>query len=170
MRHNTRQRQLGQHSEPHGRLYLILGRASPRRIPLESAEVSLARGHNSTSQYRALRSCRLLRCLWHQRGQPTKPKRTGFRNQHTQRGILTDQGGKSSARGASSGATRGGGSIIVVFFCTLHSALSAGCRRGSRKSCMWSYDMQTVKVARSVTHTAVNLKHKFEMHLLPTSI
>ena len=36
---NTRQRQQRQHSEPHGRMYLILGGASPRRVPLESAEV-----------------------------------------------------------------------------------------------------------------------------------
>ena len=34
----------------HGRMHLILGRDPPRRVPLESAEVSFARGRNSTSQ------------------------------------------------------------------------------------------------------------------------
>ena len=40
----------------------------------------------------ALTGCRLLRCIWHERGQSTNTNQIGFRHQHTQRGILTDHG------------------------------------------------------------------------------
>ena len=60
--------------------------------------------------------------------------RTGFRRQHTRRGILTDHGWQRSVQGPAGDATRGGGSTIVVLFCTLHSALSAGCRIGSSQT------------------------------------
>ena len=66
--------------------------------------------------------------MQHLRGQPINTNRTGFRDQHTQRGLLTDHGGQSSAQGRSGGATHEGGTIAVLF-CTLHSALSAGCHR-----------------------------------------
>ena len=83
----------------------------------------------------ALTACRLLRCIWHERGQSINTNRTGFRHRHTQRGILTyHHGWQSSAQRPSVDATRGGGSTIVVLFCMLHSALPTGCRRGSRQT------------------------------------
>ena len=147
----------------HGHMYLVIGGASPRRVPLESAVVRFCpRPQFYQSVSSGLPVCRLLRCIWHQRGQPTTTNRSGFRDQHTQRGMLTDHGGQSSARGPSSGATRGGRSTVVVLFCTLHSALPAGCRRGSRQSCEWSYGMQNMKVDRSAAHTR---KTQCKIHL-----
>ena len=138
----------------HRHTYLIIGGASPRQVPLESAELSFCpRSQFYLSVSSALPVCRLLRGIWHQRGRPTNTNRIGFRDQRTQKGILTDHGGQSSAQRPSSGATRGGRSTIVVLFCTLHSALSAGCRRGSSQSWEWSCGMLRCKFDRSATHT-----------------
>ena len=80
--------------------------------------------------------CRLLRCSWHEIGQPTNTNRTGFRHRHTQRDILTDHAWQSSTQEHSGDATRWGGSIMVfvLFLCTLSCVISASYPTGSRQA------------------------------------
>ena len=158
-RHNTgiRGRDSWGSRASHGPMYLILGGASPQRVPLASAEATIL--PVST----ALAGCRLLHCTWYKRGQPMNTNRAEFRDQHTQRSILNDHGGQSSAQGPSGGATRGGGSTIVVLFCTLHSTLSAGCRRGWRQTGIIIIasdhaNFEKVKVDRSDAYLEANAR------------
>ena len=80
--------------------------------------------------------CWLLRCSWHEKGQPTNKNRTGVRHRHTQRDILTDHAWQSSTQEHSGDATRWGGSIMVfvLFLCMLSCVISAGYPTESRQA------------------------------------
>ena len=158
---------MGQQSKPRGYVF------HPRRSFALTSTVSVGRGKvlpeaTILPVSSVLAGCRLVRCCWHERGQPTNTNRTGLRHRHTQRYILTDHAEQSSTQEHSGDATRSSERIVqVVYF--LHAALcspSAGCCRGSRQIELLASGHAKVKVGRFDEY----LKNKCKMHLVSLNL